>query len=260
MSKRILQMAALLLISCALCIAGDWVPVMYNTNTKVIAFGGTTNAPSTNTYFGTLTVGTGTFVSVTATNIYRNNPDDTYQDNECISYRDFKVFLQAFSVGGLYGTTNLHPVSGFNTYAMHFTNVVYSWAVTNALAVGTNYIGTWYYTNAVSSYIPHGLYYGYLWSYKTGAGNPTVQTYFELVTSDSVTTNTIAVSEKGTLGTVLAEQNLYVSVTTNWYVPTTSNYLGISVYEVRAGGATANSIIEGGDGLITVLRYPYLVP
>ena len=48
MWMRIAGTAFLLLISCALCIAGDFVPVMYNTNTLQFSYGGTTNMPQTN--------------------------------------------------------------------------------------------------------------------------------------------------------------------------------------------------------------------
>ena len=48
MLMRIAGMAYLLLISVALCIAGDFVPMMYNTNTMQTVYGGTTNAPQTN--------------------------------------------------------------------------------------------------------------------------------------------------------------------------------------------------------------------
>jgi hypothetical protein len=201
--------------------------------------------------------------SISATNFYVLSPKtDNYATNELVPFSVIVDLITSLSPTVLYGSTNLLGVAALSPAGtMIATNIGTLWAVTNALDVGTNYIGTWYWTNAVVSFIPSGLYYGHFWSYYSGLGNPDVSAYFEIITSDGATTNVVDQATTGIkpLSSTLSEYILYTSNATNYYVPTVSNYFGIRMYAIRSGGSSASIIIQGGSEMRqTFLRVPYI--
>lgn len=217
--------------------------------------GGNTNITSS---FDTLSAS-----SLSATNFYVLSPKtDNYATNELVPFSVIVDLITSLSPTVLYGSTNLLGVAALSPAGtMIATNIGTLWAVTNALDVGTNFIGAWYWTNAVVTLIPSGLYYGHFWAYQTGNGNPEVSAYFELITSDGATTSVVDQATTGIkpLASSLSEYVLYTSNATNYYVPTVSNYFGIRMYGIRSGGSSANIIIQGGtDMKQTFLRAPYI--
>jgi hypothetical protein len=193
------------------------------------------NAASTGT--------TQTFDRVYSSNAYRLAVNG-YADNEYTTHGDLLDHLTELQGETLFGATNQHPV--LTNASLWDALPGATWTQTFALAVGTNVLGQWYYTNAISEFVPVGTYELNYWAQKTGVGNPAVTALVNVISSDGAITNSLATSAESTLDTAVQQQRVsahVLSISTNHG----TFYLGVELLAIRRGGANANLVLYGGS-------------
>ena len=184
------------------------------------------------------------FDQMNASNGYRL-ATGLYDPTEYITSEEVDTRLGAYSLSELFGATNIHTVIGGRpTLIVALPGS--AWTNTTVLSEGTNFIGDWFYTNSIASQLRVGSYIGHFHGNYSGTGNPVVQTRMDIVTSDGTTTNVLYVGDIVTLETAIKEYEQYVHFL-NDYVPSGTEYLGVRMYGIRAGGSGATLNLYGGS-------------
>jgi len=154
-------------------------------------------------------------------------------------YLDFS--LQQLAGATLYGSTNAHPsIAGAYSFVPD-RNTEYT--MTNSLSDGTNYIGTFYRTNAIVNYVPAGTYtlHGLVSKEKK---NSDVSYMMRAVVSDGTTTNVIGTSaQSADFLTDAALLESHVDSDTNYYA-TAGWFLGLDYYLIRDGAVGIDAYTE----------------
>ncbi len=175
--------------------------------------------------------------------VTRSSTASVYAAEEFVTFGRTVELIESVSAQTLFGATNDHPsLDGASLWDALPGEV---WTNETALAVGTNLLGTWYYTNEVDTLVPAGTFNGWYWASFSGAGGPAVSTFFELIASDGVSTNVLGVSSAQGVNGSIAPVDTHVHMSTG--TPFAAGwFLGVKAYGVRDGGASATLTIEGG--------------
>jgi len=175
----------------------------------------------------------GTFTGRVDTTIDMVN--DGVGQKELITKEYLDYSLQLLAGATLYGSTNAHPSITGAYSLVPDQNTEYT--MTNSLEAGTNYIGTFYRTNAIVNYVPAGTYTLHALVSKSAARRE-ARYVGRLVVSDGTTTNVLAWSDSSEdiPDNALSLLECHADIATNYYAPT-GWFLGMDYYLVRYGNA-----------------------
>ena len=182
---------------------------------------------------------------------------DAGETNDFATLGQVNALISDSSVKTLYGDTNAHAVLTSYKRMIDTPSVTAQTTVTN-LVVGTNFVGSFYYTNS-TTLIRRGDYQGFFWASKSAATD--VKAYIELVdiNTNAWTTNVVGTSAKVNMGSQpLNSYIIHVAITNN--VESAGSYLGVRYYLVRTGNPAVTATTYLGGTYATHLDTPGIGP
>lgn len=178
------------------------------------------------------------FLEMYSTNAYRNSTN-TPSEKELIDKNYLDKRLNELAPQALWGASNAHPYVATHASLWDVTPP-YTYVMTNVLVNGSNYLGSFTYTNAMTtSYVPSGLWQLESYSYKSGVSDLRLRCYLNIVTADGLS-NQVLISELSDLvnGTY-TYNSMHGHSLTNYYpsVPTTQTnwYYSVQYWGIQDG-------------------------
>lgn len=174
--------------------------------------------------------------------------------NSAVTLKNLYDVADSLVVVKLYGATNTHPIMTGN--GSLWAEVPATWAITNALAAGTNYIGTFWLTNSTDR-IRQGSYEARVYAQKI-SGNSAVYGQVQLcyTDDDGATTNDIGTLSSQTDEIVAGIKSYWMSSENKNTITGTVLYIGVKYFQIRSGGTAATVVTYGGTGYNTHLGTP----
>ena len=199
------------------------------------------------------TLNTGQVVSVEK--MIRTSTNVLFDDDEAVTFGKVADMLASAYGQILFGDTNDHPSLAGNS--MVDINPATVWTSATVLAVGTNVLGPWYYTNQIDGSASAGVYNGHFYANAVGLGGAEISVIMRLIASDGTTTNVLGESFPIVLSSDIQAFDAPITMATSTFY-SAGWYLGVEMLAIRDGGSSATVYLYGAGEYNTSLWTPSL--